>query len=42
VIYEGQWKDGQYDSGQDISDEVRKHLNWGRMALETAKTPMDI
>lgn len=42
VIYEGQWKDGQRGTGQDISDEARKHLNWGKMALETAKTPADI
>ncbi len=42
VIYEGQWKDGQRGTGQDISDEVRKHLNWGKIALETAKTSRDI
>jgi|GEM_PF-2327730 formylglycine-generating enzyme required for sulfatase activity len=28
--------------GQDISDEVRKHMDWGKMALESAKTPADI
>ena len=28
--------------GGDVSEEVRKHMNWGKMALESAKTPKDI
>lgn len=41
VTYEGQWKDGQQASSQDNPEETTKHLKWGKMVLETAKTDAD-